>query len=397
MSAFKTFKDFLKEDATFGKLKSLEHAEDLPITSGAEGFHKSVEALHQAHEHVKTGHSEAKVTTKYDGSPSLVFGHHPESGKFFVATKSLFNKTPKINYTPADIEANHGHAPGLVEHMKAALTHLKKVAPKKGVYQGDLMYTNKSVQSDETHHHFTPNTITYSTKKDSPEGKKISQAKLGMVVHTKYHGSTLDNMNASFNPDVHNFKSHKDVHLISAEENKAHHTPENEAAYTKHIEAAKELHKNAHPDMHHAVNLVKDHMLIHVNNTIRNGTKPSFEGLKKHLPEWYGKKIDAYKTEKSKAPLRTELAGHMAHIEANKKHIETAFQIHHHLQQAKNALVSSLSQHPTFEHSINGHKTGPEGFVISHRGYPIKLVNREDFSRQNLLKQGSQFAKKPTE
>ena len=34
----------------------------------------------------------------------------PQSGKFFVGTKSVFNATPKINYTNADIKRNHGGA-----------------------------------------------------------------------------------------------------------------------------------------------------------------------------------------------------------------------------------------------------------------------------------------------
>jgi hypothetical protein len=80
---------------------------------------------------------------KYDGSPSIVFGHHPKTGKFFVASKSAFNKNPKINYTHKDIEKHHGHAPGLVSKLKTALTHLPKVAPKHGVYQGDVMHTRE--------------------------------------------------------------------------------------------------------------------------------------------------------------------------------------------------------------------------------------------------------------
>ena len=86
------------------------------------------------------------VTTKYDGSPSIVFGTHPETGRFFVASKSAFNKDPKINYTPEDIERNHGHAPGLVEKLKGALEHLPKIMPRNGgVYQGDLMYKKRMV------------------------------------------------------------------------------------------------------------------------------------------------------------------------------------------------------------------------------------------------------------
>ena len=47
-------------------------------------------------------------SVKIDGAPSIVWGTHPETGKFFVGTKSVFNKiTPKINYTVEDICRNH--------------------------------------------------------------------------------------------------------------------------------------------------------------------------------------------------------------------------------------------------------------------------------------------------
>ena len=36
-------------------------------------------------------------SVKIDGSPAIVWGTNPENGKFFVGTKSVFNKkTPKI-------------------------------------------------------------------------------------------------------------------------------------------------------------------------------------------------------------------------------------------------------------------------------------------------------------
>ena len=135
---------------------------------------------------------------KYDGSPAIVFGHHPETGKFFVASKSAFNKNPKINYTHEDIKKNHGHAPGLMDKLHASLLHLKKIAPKTGVYQGDLMYTH-----DDLHHHkngkvsFTPNTITYTGQ--GPEAQKIKDSKIGVVVHTQYHGKTADRKSTRLN------------------------------------------------------------------------------------------------------------------------------------------------------------------------------------------------------
>ena len=93
-------------------------------------------------------------------SPSIVFGHHPATGQFFVSTKSAFNKEPKINYTHEDIENNHGHAPGLVSNLKKALDHLPKITPKTGVFQGDLMHHAGSVEKEGSKLHFKPNTIT---------------------------------------------------------------------------------------------------------------------------------------------------------------------------------------------------------------------------------------------
>ena len=58
--------------------------------------------------------------------------------------------------------------------------------------------------------------------------------------------------------------------------------------------------------------------------------------------------------------------------------------MHHHLQQAKDQLVHTLSDKPRFEHTINGAKTKPEGFVVVRNNRPTKLVDRADFSRANF-------------
>ena len=94
-----SFSTFLKEEDEGGKLKHITHAEDRPLQNGSEGFDHAVGALQQAHEHMKSGGHSTGLTMKYDGSPSIVFGRHPENNKFFVASKSAFNKNPKINYT----------------------------------------------------------------------------------------------------------------------------------------------------------------------------------------------------------------------------------------------------------------------------------------------------------
>ena len=126
---------------------------------------------------------------KYDGSPAVIFGEHPENKQFFVASKSAFNKNPKINHTHEDIEKNHGHAPGLVQKLKAALDHAHKIKPQ-GIYQADIMHAG-DVQKKGNRVEFTPNTITYHAPHDSDHGKAATNAKLGLAVHTGYEGKTI--------------------------------------------------------------------------------------------------------------------------------------------------------------------------------------------------------------
>ena len=52
--------------------------------------------------------SDNDYSVKIDGSPAIVWGTDPENGKFFIGTKSVFNKVkPKINYTVQDLSLIH--------------------------------------------------------------------------------------------------------------------------------------------------------------------------------------------------------------------------------------------------------------------------------------------------
>ena len=48
------------------------------------------------------------LSVKMDGAPAIVWGVNPATGKFFVGTKSVFNKVKiKINESHEDIDNNH--------------------------------------------------------------------------------------------------------------------------------------------------------------------------------------------------------------------------------------------------------------------------------------------------
>ena len=119
----------------------IEHPEDTILTGNLD-FLKAVKSYTVA----PHGH----ISVKIDGSPAIIWGTHPVTHKFFVGTKSVFNKKLiKVNYTHKDIDKNHTGYVAIVLH--ACLSNLPKTI---NIYQGDFLgFGGESV--------FQPNTVTY--------------------------------------------------------------------------------------------------------------------------------------------------------------------------------------------------------------------------------------------
>ena len=191
-----SFKGFFTQD----KNTHLEHLEDDIINRGAKGGENAINFLVSTR-NMLAGNVGGKVnmTVKWDGAPAIICGTNPENGKFFVGTKSVFNKTPKINYTTGDIRRNHG---GVVEQkLEICLRYLSKL-PIKGILQGDLLFTQGDTKvmaiNGEKMLSFTPNTITYAVPADSDLAKQINRAKMGIVFHTSYSGKDMKSLTAGF-------------------------------------------------------------------------------------------------------------------------------------------------------------------------------------------------------
>ena len=159
-----TFKEYLTE-AAGGKNLHLEHLEDEVLNNGINGTRAAINFL-QSLRDMLAGHSKksVNVTVKWDGAPAVFAGINPENKKFFVGTKGVFNKNPKVNYTEADIDKNHS-APGLNSKLKVALKYLPKLGIK-DVLQGDMLFTQDDFSTETIDGNpyltFTPNTITYA-------------------------------------------------------------------------------------------------------------------------------------------------------------------------------------------------------------------------------------------
>jgi hypothetical protein len=128
-----------------------------------------------------------------------------------------------------------------------------------------------------------------------------------------------------------------------------------------------------------------EHVKTYINKTVREDTKPTAEGLYDHVKEQHEKGIDKVKTQKAKDQKTQVMNSDLAHIRGNHETINNVFQLHHHLQQAKDVLVNAMSHGQDYEHHTGDKKTKPEGFVAVVNNRPTKLVDRAEFSRNNFL------------
>lgn len=158
--------------------------------------------------------------------------------------------------------------------------------------------------------------------------------------------------------------------------------------FEHHMAAAKELHDKQPHDFHDVVGKHAEHVTTYINQTVRNGTKPTTKGLRAHIAARHQKNIDAVSTPAAKAKKTESMNADLKHHDDNEHHFANALKIHHHIAAAKDILVHGLNkaskQHNPLEHHIDGKETHPEGYVAHHNGQSIKLVNRGEFSRANF-------------
>ena len=156
----------------------LEHLEDSLLMDGKQGALDALTFLDDlCSMFVGQPDQNASVTVKWDGSPAIFCGKYPGSDRIFVATKSVFNKDAKINYSKDDVKRNHGHAAGLVEKLNSCLEYIPRLNPQ-GVYQGDLLFTDDAKEGyidGKKCIIFTPNKITSASLGYSPWAESNSK------------------------------------------------------------------------------------------------------------------------------------------------------------------------------------------------------------------------------
>jgi hypothetical protein len=395
-------KDFITEE----KNTHMEHVEDLIFNEGVPGARKAINFLRNLRD-MLAGHNKSALTStvKWDGAPAIFAGVDPRDGKFFVAKKGIFNKEPKVYKTNAEIDAELSG--DLAAKFKVALREFSKLGIKKGVYQGDLMFTddkNTETIDGEKYVTFHPNTIVYAVPYASALGQKIRSAKIGIVWHTTYEGDSFDSMRASFGKtivnkfndvstiwmDDANYKDYSGTATFTADETKK---------VTDVLARAGTLFQSiSAPTLNGICN---DEDLLMAVKTFNNSkirrmeqitdTKAHVRELFHYIHDKYQKEIDKKKTPAGKSKqeeTRKKILSFFAHHDQNQ--IVAIFDLMNELVTAKKMIIDKMNKAghvSTFLKTANGFKvTGVEGFVaIDHlSGGAVKIVDRMEFSHSNF-------------
>ena len=390
--------EFITED----KNTHLEHLEDEIINNGSKGARTSIEFLKSIKKMLQGGKGGSNVSVKWDGAPAIFAGTNPENGRFFVGTKSIFNATPKINYTVSDISRNHGGA--LADKLAVALKYLPSLGIK-GVLQGDLLFTDdkkNAVVGNEKSIVFTPNTITYAVPATSVDMyNRIRAAKIGIIFHTSYSGKTMRGLKASFGASVGGLRQNRNVFFDDARYKQAQ-DPGFSKGEEKRFDAIIRMAEGSAYKAGAFIDKIKKdsgplslgvQLKTFFNTYIRSGTKiGNAKVLANNFEVFFRdrlkKEIDGKKQEKTKEKYKEILEAGMKILRPNRQGLYFAIATYITLQRAKSLLLSKLNQIQSigsFMRTSTGYKaTNPEGYVAINKGSAVKLVDRLVFSRANF-------------
>jgi hypothetical protein len=392
------FADFITEQ----KNTHMTHIEDKVLYGGVKGTRDAIMALRSLRDMLGGVH-DGNVSVKWDGAPAVFAGTDPRDGRFFVAKKGIFNKSPKVYKSNADIDADTSG--DLATKLKLALQYLPKLGIK-GVIQGDFLFgpgdVKKSKIKGQSYLTFHPNTIVYAVPAGTEMAKQIQSAKIGIVWHTTYVGKTFEGMKAKYGVNVSQLNKTKDVwsqdamlrdltrFTMSKKDTEEVNEYLSKAGFIfnqiagstlRQLENNRELAQTIETFNNTYVRRgeVVKNVDAHVNNLIR------------FIRNKYDKLRAQRTTERGKAAQQKKLDDILSFFSPqNKKSLRNMFELQRLIILAKLKLINNLnnlSKVQTFLKTNKGYRTtGQEGYVAIDKlgGDAVKIVDRLEFSYANF-------------
>jgi len=393
------FQEFITEQ----KNTHMTHIEDKVLYGGVDGTRQAIMALRSLRDMLGGEHDGTRLSLKWDGAPAVFAGIDPRDGGFFVAKKGIFNKSPKVYKTDADIDADTSG--DLAVKLKLALQYLPELGIK-GVVQGDLLFTQSDLKTQrikgQSYVTFHPNTILYAVPASTEMATQVKTAKIGIAWHTTYTGRSFESMRASYGVDVTKFRKTNNVFSQDAmlkDMTKATMTKGETDEVNGYLTTAGRLFNKISGTTLRTLeqNGTLAGIIEQYNNTyVRKGqvitnTRTHTAGLIRYIKQKYQKEIDSRKTTAGRATQQKKLDDIMKFFSSdNKKSLENMFELQKVIVMAKLKLINILnriSKFDTFLKTKKGYRTtDQEGYVAIDKlgGDAVKIVDRMEFSYANF-------------
>jgi len=380
----------------------MTHIEDSVIYGGVKGTREAILALRSLRDTLGGVH-DGNVSVKWDGAPAIFAGTDPRDGRFFVAKKGIFNKSPKVYKSDADVDADTSG--DLADKLKQALAHLPSLGIK-GVIQGDFLFGPGDVKTQKikgkSYVTFHPNTIVYAIPAGTDMAKQVTSAKIGIVWHTSYKGNTFETMRQTFGVDVSKLRTSKNVwsqdamlrdmtqYTMSESDTDEVNEYLSTAGFIFNRIAGSTLRQlEANQDLAKMIE-------THANSYVRAGSIPPdpkrrVTALISFIQNKFKKEMDKRTTDKGKAAQQKKLDEVLKFFSnQNRKSLEQIFELQRVIVLAKLKLINilnKLNKTQTFLKTRKGYRvTGQEGYVAIDKlgGDAVKIVDRMEFSFANF-------------
>ena len=392
--------------ANIKQLKHLEHLEDEMLNYGVEGCKAAVSFLKELKKMLGHQESSGFMQTKWDGAPSVICGTDPQTGMFFVGTKSVFAKTnPKLCYSEEQIDG--WYEGDLAEKLKFSLRYFSTLGIE-GVVQGDLLFTSdikrEKINGEELYT-FRPNTITYGIPVDHPIGREAGRAKIGVVFHTHYTGDVVADMQARAGAKV---KGSADA-LVVQNDTPMHRVGFSKAEMSTFDRYISKIERMCHicgPFLDELVDATgttgdkKFHIASYLkqffNSEIKNARSignvdEAMYDMLNFYEEKTNKELAKIKTVKNLTAKRNLVYGSQNYVVDNVYKFKAMLALYKELQAVKQMVIDKLDhleEFRTYVQTDKGYKvTTPEGYVLHKDGSMIKFVNRLEFAYNNFTLQ----------
>ena len=392
--------------ANIKQLKHLEHLEDEMLNYGVEGCKAAVSFLKELKKMLGHQESSGFMQTKWDGAPSVICGTDPQTGMFFVGTKSVFAKTnPKLCYSEEQIDG--WYEGDLAEKLKFSLRYFSTLGIE-GVVQGDLLFTSdikrEKINGEELYT-FRPNTITYGIPVDHPIGREAGRAKIGVVFHTHYTGDVVAEMQARAGAKV---KGSPDA-LVVQNDTPMHRVGFSKAemsTFDRYISKIERMCMICGPFLDELVDATgttgdkKFHIASYLkqffNSEIKNARSignvdEAMYDMLNFYEEKTNKELAKIKTVKNLTAKRNLVYGSQNYVVDNVYKFKAMLALYKELQAVKQMVIDKLDhleEFRTYVQTEKGYKvTTPEGYVLHKDGSMIKFVNRLEFAYNNFTLQ----------